>query len=366
MVRKIILAVGGNSLLKKLSDKEKNKSIVQDLQFQINNLGKTTDQIVKAINECNLTSSFKSFNLIVTTGNGPQVGILMQRSELSKHSSKEGGLGYEIEMDICGADTQGAIGHMFYVAYNNSIVKLNLAKQKLPSLISMLTPVEVDRSDEAFIKPTKFVGLGYDTREEADKAMKRESWDGYAFYPQTEKWRRLVASPAPVKIESLEAIETLYNASKFLLVCGVGGGVPYSIKKDKTIRREAAVIDKDLETAVVAVHLGIEEFFISTAVDYLKLDFKKPTERNVVSLSAKDLDKFLDEDKQRKDNDKQFALGAMEPKLRAIKYFLDHSKVKDAKAYIVSVNNIKDAIVDAKNCTVIGKDVETVIEPVMK
>ena len=174
MTRKIILAVGGNSLLKKLSAEELKKCVIQDLAFQIDNLGKTTDQIVTAINECNITSkSFKSFNLIVTTGNGPQVGILMQRSELSKHSSKKGGLGYSVDMDICGADTQGAIGHMFFVAYNNSIVKLNLAKQKLPSLISMLTPVEVDRSDSAFIKPTKFVGLGYDTRQEADKAMKR-------------------------------------------------------------------------------------------------------------------------------------------------------------------------------------------------
>jgi carbamate kinase len=288
----------------------------------------------------------------------------MQRSELSRHPVSKGGLGYPIDMDICGADTQGSIGHMFFVAYNDSLAKLSLSS--MPQLVSVLTPVEVSRADPGFVRPTKPVGVGYDTEAEAKEAMKREAWDGYAFYPATNRWRRLVASPKPVKIGGIEAVKMLYESDKFLVVCGIGGGVPYSINPDRTIRREAAVIDKDLESAMMAVQLGIPEFYISTAIDFVKLDFGKPNERNLLSMSLQDLNKLLAEDALRSKKDKQFGEGAMEPKLQAVQYFLQNSVSKDAKAYITHVSNLHDALVNSKNCSVFGKHIETIIGSVVR
>ena len=298
-----VVAVGGNSLIK---DKA-HRTIPDQYEAAVESMRHIADMIETG------------WEVVVTHGNGPQVGFILRRSELSAHEL------HTVPLDYCGADTQGAIGYMFQQALFNEFRKREMDKKAA----TVVTQVLVDSDDPAFKNPSKPIG----SFMEEDKALTHRDEDGWSVVEDAGRgWRRVVPSPLPKEIVQADAIKALVEAG--FTVVGVGGGGIPVIKDDKgDLVGVEAVIDKDFASALLAENIGADLFLISTAVERIALNFNKPDQEWVDHMTLKDAEKYLEED--------HFAKGSMEPKMRAIIGFL---KAGGKEALVTNPENIARAL----------------------
>jgi carbamate kinase len=261
----------------------------------------------------------EGWNVVITHGNGPQVGFILRRSELSAHEL------HEVPLDYCGADTQGSIGYMFQQALYNEFVRRKMQK----SAVTVVTQTIVDRNDPAFQNPTKPIGSFMD-EEQAKMRMEKDGWT--VVEDAGRGWRRVVPSPIPLRIVEADAINALID--KGFVVIGVGGGgIPVIETPEGELVGVEAVIDKDFGAAILASMLKADLFLISTAVEKVAINFNKPNQQWLDQMTAAEARQYIAEG--------HFAKGSMLPKIQAILKYLDNG---GKRALITDPAHIKDAL----------------------
>jgi carbamate kinase len=260
----------------------------------------------------------QGWNVVITHGNGPQVGYLLQRIDLAAHELPT------VPLDIVGADTQGAIGYMIQQSLSDELRRLGIAKQ----CVTLVTQVKVDPKDPAFNKPTKPIG-SFMTKEEADKNVRENGWD--VMEDAGRGWRRVVPSPFPQEIIECDAIEALISQG-FIVTAVGGGGIPV-IEENGSLKGIAAVIDKDYASALLANNIKADLFIISTAVDRVSLNYGKENQRDLDSMTLAEAKQYAQEG--------HFAAGSMGPKINAIISYLEKG---GQEALITSPGKIESAL----------------------
>ena len=298
-----VVAVGGNSLIKN----EKQKTIPDQYDAAVESIGHIVDMIEQG------------WEVVITHGNGPQVGFIHRRSELSRHEL------HEVPLDYCGADTQGSIGYMFTMALHNEFRKRGMDKKA----VAVVTQTIVDRNDPAFQHPTKPIGSFMDEATAKERAA-REGW--VVVEDAGRGWRRVVASPIPRRIVEADAIHSLINAG-FVVVGVGGGGIPVIETETGDITGVEAVIDKDFGSSLLATMIGADLFVISTAVEQVALNFNTPQARLVDRMTLAEARQYTAEG--------HFAKGSMLPKINAIVQFLEKG---GRQAIITNPENIGRAL----------------------
>jgi carbamate kinase len=307
--RVAVVAVGGNSLIK-----DKNHKTIPD-QYKAG--AESMAHIVGMIE--------KGWDVVITHGNGPQVGFILRRSELSLNEL------HPVPLDYCGADSQGAIGYMFNMALHNEFRKRGIAKE----VATVVSQVLVDSNDPAFQSPTKPIGSFMDEVTARDRANQ----DGWQVVEDAGRgWRRVVPSPIPTRIIQANAIETLV-AKGFVVVAVGGGGIPVIEDKDGNMQGVEAVIDKDFASSLLASELHADLFMISTAVEKVALNFNRPDQRWLDHVTLEDARRYMEEG--------HFAKGSMEPKVAAI---LEYLEAGGKQAIVTNPENIERAL-DGKTGT---------------
>ncbi len=298
-----IVAVGGNALIKD----NQHKTVQDQYAAAVDTMAHIADMIAEG------------WNVVVTHGNGPQVGFILRRSELSAHEL------HEVPLDYCGADTQGSIGYMFQQALYNEFRQRNMSK----SAVTVVTQTIVDRNDPAFQNPTKPIGSFMD-EEQAKMRMEKDGWT--VVEDAGRGWRRVVPSPIPLRIVEADAINALID--KGFVVIGVGGGgIPVIETPEGELVGVEAVIDKDFGAAILASMLKADLFLISTAVEKVAINFNKPNQQWLDQMTAAEARQYIAEG--------HFAKGSMLPKIQAILKYLDNG---GKKALITDPAHIKDAL----------------------
>jgi len=299
-----VIAIGGNSLI---ADKDH-----QTVPDQYKAASETAWHIANLIKN--------GWNVVLTHGNGPQVGFILRRSELAAHEL------HEVPLDVCGADSQGAIGYALQQNLYNHFRRLRIDKQA----ITVVTQVEVGPDDPAFQNPSKPIGSFMDQ----DKAMRRQKKDGWFVIEDAGRgWRRVVPSPKPVRIVEEQVIKDLVAAGVVVIAVG-GGGIPVVADVEGNLRGVAAVIDKDYATALLAGDIGAELFIISTSVEKVALNYGKSNQQWLDHLTVEQAKAHLTEGGH-------FAKGSMAPKIQACISFLEKG---GTKAIITNPENIERAV----------------------
>ena len=300
-----VVAIGGNSLIK-----DKQHQTVED---QYKAVHETSIHMVDMIE--------KGWDVAIGHGNGPQVGFILRRSEIAH---KVEGM-HELPLDVCGADSQGAIGYALQQNIQNELKKRGIDKP----VATVITQVRVDPNDPAFQTPAKPIGTFMEV-EEAERRKEEFGWN--VVEDAGRGWRRVVASPLPVEIMELEAIKTLIDSGTVTITVG-GGGIPV-IETDQGVKGTAAVIDKDFASAFLAKEINADMLLISTAVEKVALNFGKPNQIDLDQLTVAEAKKYLEEGTH-------FAKGSMEPKIKAIVGFLEQG---GKEALITNPENIGRAL----------------------
>jgi len=297
-----VVAVGGNALVK-----DKNRQTVPD---QFDAAHDTMQHIAQMIKS--------GWNVVITHGNGPQVGFILRRSELSLHEL------HPVPLDYCGADTQGAIGYMFQKALNNHFEKKGMDKHAL----TVVTMVEVDKNDPAFKNPTKPIGSFLD-----EVTAKERMQSGKTFVEDAGRgWRQVVPSPKPMRIVEVKAIQSLVE-SGFVVIATGGGGIPVVENEDGDLIGIEAVIDKDYASALLANTIKADLLLISTAVEKVAINFNKPDVKWLDKITVAEAKQYIAEG--------HFAPGSMLPKIQACIEFLEKG---GEKALITDPENIPRAL----------------------
>lgn len=310
--RLVVLAIGGNSLIR-------DKSHIA-LSWQYETLKETVRYIVDGIAE--------GLNLVITHGNGPQVGFIYRRGELGRDELPL------IPLDICGADTQGAIGYMIQKGLLNEFRKRGMVKK----VTTVVTQTIVDRYDPSFENPTKPIG-SFMSETEA-MANKREL--GWQVMEDADRgFRRVVPSPLPKEIIELDVIRLLVERG-YIVVAAGGGGIPVMRNEQGDLEGVEAVIDKDLSSSLLARNLGADTFIILTAVDAAYLNYGKENQIPIGPTT-------LFEIKQRM-GEGHFKPGSMKPKIEAIIQFLEGG---GKRAIITSPKNLLKAIKGEGGTTIV-------------
>ena len=283
-----VVAIGGNSLIK-----DKNHQTVED-QYEA---ARETTQYIADMVEA-------GWNIAITHGNGPQVGFILRRSEIAHRVE---GM-HEVPLDVCGADSQGAIGYALQQNLQNILFQRGV-KQNVATVI---TQVLVDKEDPAFQNPTKPIG-GFMDEAEAQRRAKEMGWS--VVEDAGRGWRRVVASPLPKEIVELDTVTALLQAGVIVITVG-GGGIPVVDKGNGDYMGTAAVIDKDFASSLLAQQIKADLFVISTAVEKVAINFGKPDQVWLDRITLAEAKQYLAEGKH-------FAKGSMEPKIQAIVRFLE-------------------------------------------
>ena len=297
-----VVAVGGNSLIK-----DKTKTTISD---QYESAKETMGHIARMIQS--------GWNVVITHGNGPQVGFILRRSELSAHEL------HAVPLDYCGADTQGAIGYMFQRALTNHFKEMGMDKKAA----TVISQVEVDKDDSAFESPSKPIGSFLE--EDVAKARMAE---GQAFVEDAGRgWRRVVPSPKPKRIVEVEAIESLIH-NGFIVIAVGGGGIPVVENEDGSLLGIEAVIDKDFASSLMANRINADLLLISTAVEQVAINFGKPDEQWLDKMTVAEAKQYIEEG--------HFAPGSMLPKVQACIQYIENG---GEKALITDPPNIPRAL----------------------
>lgn len=297
-----VVAIGGNSLIK-----DKNHQTVPD-QFEATR--ETCTHIASMIEQ--------GWKVVITHGNGPQVGFILLRSELASNVL------HTVPLDSCGADTQGAIGYMIQQCLYNEFKQRGIRT----SVVSVVTQTLVEKNDPAFQNPTKPIGPFYD-KEKAEKYRKERGWD--IMEDAGRGWRRVVPSPIPVKIIEQDVIKALVN--KGIVVVAVGGGGIPVIEQGGKLKGAEAVIDKDYASALLAIGIKADLFLISTAVEKVALNFGEPNQKSLDKMTLTEAKECLERG--------HFPAGSMGPKIEAIISYLEHG---GKEALITNPENLERAL----------------------
>jgi carbamate kinase len=302
--RTAVVAIGGNSLIK---DKEH-----QTVRDQYIAAGETCWHIAAMIQD--------GWNVVIGHGNGPQVGFILRRSELASHEL------HEVPLDVCGADSQGAIGYALAQNLENDFRRLGLDRHA----VAVVTQVEVAADDPAFTHPSKPIGSFMDEPE----ALRRRDRDGWSVVEDAGRgWRRVVPSPAPLRIVEEDAIRSLITEG-FVVIATGGGGIPVVADAQGTLVGVAAVIDKDLACSLLATRVDAELLLITTAVEHVSLDFGTPRERPIDRMTLGEAKRYLAEGVH-------FAEGSMAPKIEAVIGFLERG---GGRAIVTDPDNVERAL----------------------
>jgi len=303
VARTAVVAIGGNSLIK-----DKQHRTVPD-QFAATQ--ETSVHIADMVQQ--------GWKVVITHGNGPQVGFILLRSELASDVL------HTVPLDSCGADTQGALGYMIQQLLDNELLKRGV---EIP-VATVVTQVVVDANDPAFDNPTKPIGPFYD--EERARLYEREQ--GWVVVEDAGRgWRRVVPSPAPREIVELEAIRTLLR-SGFVVIGVGGGGIPVIRDGEGNLRGVEAVIDKDYASSLLACGIDADLLLISTAVEKVYLNYGEPSQRPLDHLTVAEAKEYLREG--------HFPPGSMGPKIEAVIQFLEGG---GQEALITSPENLLRAM----------------------
>jgi len=298
-----VVAVGGNSLIK-----DKNHQTIND-QYEA---GAESMRHIADMIEA-------GWDVVVTHGNGPQVGFILRRSELSMHEL------HPVALDYCGADTQGSIGYMFTRALDNEFKSRGVDKKTA----AVVTQTVVDRNDKAFQNPSKPIGSFLDEKTAKEHAAS----DGWSVVEDAGRgWRRVVPSPIPQKIVEAPAIKTLVDAGIIVVAVG-GGGIPVIEDEKGYLEGVEAVIDKDFGSSVLASLIKADLFVISTAVEKVAINYNKPDQKWLDRITVSEAKKYMAEG--------HFAKGSMLPKIQAILLFLEKG---GKEALITNPENIGRAL----------------------
>jgi carbamate kinase len=301
-MKTILLAVGGNALIR-----AGEKGTIAE---QIANARRTASEIAGLIQD--------GYRIVLTHGNGPQVGAALLRSE--RGASQVPGH----PLDVCDASTQGEIG---YILQQSLETELRLAGLHKP-VVTVVTQSLVSLDDPAMKHPTKPIGPFYSL---ADAEEKKRQFGWEIVEDAARGYRRVVPSPDPSEIVELEVIQDLVERGVLVIACG-GGGIPVTWQDGRLIGVEA-VIDKDRASALLASRLGVDSFVISTDTDYVYLDYKKPTQRPLLQVVAAELARHY--------ADGQFPPGNMGPKIESVLRFLKNG---GKEAIITSGNYLRKAL----------------------
>jgi carbamate kinase len=302
--KRAVVAIGGNSLIR-----DKQHQTVRDQYIAA---GETCWHIAAMIRD--------GWDVAIGHGNGPQVGFILRRSELAAHEL------HEIPLDVCGADSQGAIGYALAQNLENDFERLGIHRHA----VSVITQMEVAADDPAFAAPSKPIGSFMDETT-AHERRDRDGWD--VREDAGRGWRRVVASPAPLRIVEEEAVRTLID-NGFVVITVGGGGIPVVRDADGSLAGVAAVIDKDLACALLATSIDAELFVVTTSVEKVALDFGTPEQRWVDRLT-------LTEARERLAEGRHFKEGSMGPKIRAVIQFLEGG---GGTAIITDPENVERAL----------------------
>ena len=305
MSKLAVIALGGNALLR--SDQ---KGTIDE---QEQNTADTLENMIYLLKE--------DYNLVISHGNGPQVGNILMRNDAGEQVYSIA----QMPLDICVADSQGGIGYMIERILRNVLNKHGIKK----NVVSLITQVVVNKNDPAFNDPRKRIGKIY-SKSEAGKLRKSKGWIFKEEIKAKDGWRRVVPSPVPVSIMNENIIKNLALAGNIVIAAG-GGGVPVYIDNKNNIHPVEAVIDKDLASSLMGTRIEADEFYMLTDVPYVYANYKKPNQEIVEFLNRNDCLKYLDQG--------MFSEGSMAPKIRAALYFIERG---GQKSVITEATKLED------------------------
>ncbi len=282
-----MVAFGGNALLR-----SGQKGTYQE---QIENVEQTCESLYNLLK--------RNYNIVIGHGNGPQVGNVMLQHEEGKRAGIEA-----MPMDFCVAETQGSIAYLIEMGLRNVMARHDIQRD----VVTLVTQVAVNQFDPMFQNPTKPVGPYY-TKEQADE-LSKATGAVYKEDPKGRGWRKVVASPKPVRINNIKIVQELAKAGHIVVTVG-GGGIPV-IEESDYVKGVEAVIDKDLASALCAVEIGADEFYILTDVPKVYINFRKENEQALDTITVAEAKKLLEEG--------HFAEGSMAPKIRAAIMFVEN------------------------------------------
>lgn len=305
MTKLAVVALGGNALLR--GDE------MGSIEQQEANTNETIENLVHLLRD--------GYNLVITHGNGPQVGNILMRNDAGEQVY---GI-VQMPLNVCVADSQGGIGYMIERMMRNVLNKYGIQRE-IVTLVSMLL---VDPDDPAFSNPSKRIGKIY-SKSEADALSKDKGW---MFKPTAKKdgaYRRVVPSPAPGSVMNWPIIKQLVDQGVIVIAAG-GGGIPVYYDEENNVRTVNGVIDKDLASSVLATQIGANELYILTDVPFIYKDYGQPEQEKLEFLDYKDTVKYL--------NDGTFGEGSMEPKIRAALRFIENG---GEKSVITEARKLED------------------------
>ena len=297
-----VIALGGNAILRK-----QDRGTIDE---QIKNIMSCSDSIIGLIE--------KGFKVILTHGNGPQVGRSLLKSEISSHIVPP------YPLDACGAETQGLLGYIIQQTLKSKLEKRGIYKE----IATVITQVIVDKNDDAFNKPTKPIGRFY-TKEEADEISKRTG--ASVIEDSGRGYRKVVPSPKPKTIVEKQIIKVLLENDIIVIAAG-GGGVPV-VKENERLLGVEAVIDKDYASGTLAKELDADYFIILTSVENVALNYKQRNQKDLSVLTVADARAYL--------NAGQFPQGSMGPKIEASVDFIESG---GKYAVITSIEKLSEAL----------------------
>lgn len=288
MKKRAVIALGGNAILRG----NEYGTIVE----QEKNVTDTLENLIPLLRD--------GYQLLLTHGNGPQVGNILMRNDAGEQLY---GIA-PMPLNICVADSQGGIGYMIERMMRNVLIKHGINK----NIIAMVTLVEIDANDPAFQNPSKRIGKVY-SKTEADKLTAQKGWEFKPTSKSKNGYRRVVPSPAPVSIMNKETICQLLENGNIVIAAG-GGGIPVYFDEENVMRTLDAVIDKDMASSLLATNVGANELYILTDVPFIYKDFGLKTQTKLEFLNYADTKKHLENG--------TFAEGTMEPKIKACLNFI--------------------------------------------
>jgi carbamate kinase len=303
--RLALIAVGGNSLIQ--------DPRYPDIPHQWEAVRATAASIAALIAD--------GWTTVITHGNGPQVGYILRKNELSAHEI------YTAPLDIISSNTQGAIGYMLQQALSNEFIHLGIER----TCVSLITLTMVEADDPAFAKPSKPIGGFMD--EATARRFEQEGWQ--VMEDAGRGWRRVVASPEPQVILEAPAIEQGVSLGWTVIAAG-GGGIPVVRNRQGELRGMLAVIDKDKASSLLASRLAADLFLISTGVEQVALHFGKPNQQALTTITLAEAKQYLDQG--------HFAAGSMRPKIEACIRYLESCSNPNATALISNPENLVAAV----------------------
>ena len=286
MNKTAVLALGGNAI--------SPKGEMDTIRNQFHNTRTSIQTVMKFIH--------RDYHLVISHGNGPQVGNALLRVELTR------GKAPDLPLGICVADTQGGMGYMIEQSLQNALIDDNIQRD----VVTIITQVIVDADDPSINNPTKFIGSWY-SKAEIEKLARKNNWQVKEI--EGKGWRRVVPSTTPRKIINKRIIRQMVESGTIVIAAG-GGGIPVYVMENGHYEGFDAVIDKDLASAALANDIGAHELYILTDVDQVALHYGHPDQENIGSISAGDLQKLY--------NEGHFAPGSMGPKVRAAINFIEN------------------------------------------